>query len=387
MVYKLFLYITLIASFQAVAQPVNLQFDAVPLTEFSKAVYTDIMQSGYVIEEGLTDKKISLFANNIDDKKLPKILNDLLLPHGLHSEFNNGIYHIKKLTDSNQPYIYKPKYRTVQYLARLFKQAFPTINTNKEQQNSIPTNIQDDTGANQFAGNHDYDYFIAQAPKNKHKSIDEFLNTIDKKNTTLSIVGASYEVRTEKTTNSAIQILGEILGTVGINITGAITQGAATFNLSTMGLTAVLSLLDTDSRFKGISKPSLLVDSGETATFNAGQDVPVLTNTTIAQGQINQGVQYLNSGALLNVRPIVFDDVIQLKIKQEFSNFTRNQLSNIQSPLLNKRLIDTTLSLKEGDIIVLAGLIEERKGRNNQSLGSMPISNSTENAKLETSLS
>mgnify|MGYP006946331743 FL=1 len=230
MVYKLFLFFAILYTSTLSAKELKLHFDAVPISEFSKAVFADILESGYVLEEGLTDKKISVYTQNVNDRDIPPLINDVLFSSGLYAEKRKGVYYINKLTNNNKPFIYKPKNRPVRYLADLFRQAFPDLLVNQDRNNSVEAQtITNDQGANQFASNDNFDYFIAQAPINKHNDIDNFLQSIDKKNQTVNVIGASYEVSTNKTKASAIQIIGELLGNIGITAAGAITGGVATF--------------------------------------------------------------------------------------------------------------------------------------------------------------
>ncbi len=361
-----------------------------PISEFSKAIYGDILESGYIIDESITEKKISVYAPNITKKNINQIVNEVLNSSGLSASKVGNLYHIQDLNAGNKAFIYKPKNRPVRYIFDLLKQAYPELLVNLKRDNKIEQQgnaISNDEGINATVQKRDFDFLIIQTPKVNHSAIEKFLNVIDIKNQTVRIVGGSYEFQNTESKGSAFEVILDMFSkTIGLTVGATLEGASAILTLNGLGITSVFKALDSDSRFKSVSKPSLLVDSGEHANFNAGQDVPVLTSTTVSNGQTTQGVEYRSSGVLLDVMPTVYDDSIDVKIKQEISSFSKTQLTNIQSPTLNKRLIDTRLSLKNGDIVILAGLTEYSQNDNRQKAGIFNIFNSNEKRQAETVL-
>jgi type II secretory pathway component GspD/PulD (secretin) len=71
-----------------------------------------------------------------------------------------------------------------------------------------------------------------------------------------------------------------------------------------------------------------------------------------------QSVEYRSSGVTFSASPRIYCDRVLLKISQQLSNFAMTQTSNIDSPTLVKRALDTTIELNDGEVIVLAGLDE-----------------------------
>jgi pilus assembly protein CpaC len=128
-------------------------------------------------------------------------------------------------------------------------------------------------------------------------------------------------------------------------------------------ITALIRALDKKGLFKTLAEPNLVVKSGEKGRFLAGQKVPfVSTTTTGGIGQVSNSVQFEEIGVKLDFAPVVLKDgFINLKIDPvEVSTIdpsTPTILSQGQFPIINKRSTSTVVDLKEGDSLLLSGLI------------------------------
>ena len=121
-----------------------------------------------------------------------------------------------------------------------------------------------------------------------------------------------------------------------------------------------------NSQVNVLSKPKLVARSGGAARLQVGTDVPVITSQRAASSQdgvgqtdILQSVEYRKTGVLLTIEPIVFsDNRVDLTISQEVSTVLPNNASEISSPTISNRNLDTQLSIKDGETVVLGGLIQ-----------------------------
>ena len=99
----------------------------------------------------------------------------------------------------------------------------------------------------------------------------------------------------------------------------------------------------------------------------------MLGNVTYNGDQSVQSVNYRSSGVIFNVTPSVKQQVIDLEISQELSNFTKTDTGVDNSPTLTKRAIKTTVSVEDGDIIMIGGLAEDKNTDNKTSLSFLPF--------------
>ncbi|MFZ3175531.1 MAG: type II secretion system secretin GspD [Thiobacillus sp.] len=137
---------------------------------------------------------------------------------------------------------------------------------------------------------------------------------------------------------------------------------------------AVLNALATDSKLKIISSPHITVADNQTAKIQVGDRVPTLSQTqtvgttTTATGVISS-IQYTETGVMLAVTPRVnAGGQVTMEINQEVSNATKNEISGIDSPIIQKRTAESTVTVKSGETIILAGLIKEEKTKSTEGL-------------------
>jgi general secretion pathway protein D len=126
-----------------------------------------------------------------------------------------------------------------------------------------------------------------------------------------------------------------------------------------------------------ISSPSLMVLNNQEATINVGDQVPVQTSTlsnAIAStgtdnnntgfAQANQ-IQYKDTGVILEVTPRVNSNgMVIMDIHQTVSNAIKTTTGVTTSPTINKKEIESSVAVKDGETITLGGLIRKQDDYN-----------------------
>lgn len=141
---------------------------------------------------------------------------------------------------------------------------------------------------------------------------------------------------------------------------------------------AVLRALAEKDYAKILAEPNLVVRTGETGKFFVGTRVPVQEVTGVGSAA-TPSITFEEVGIKLNFAPEVLDtDVIRLKIDPaEVSNITRFlTFQGIVAPEIDKRSVSTSVDLKSGESLVLAGLLSEQTKRSIQKMplfGDIPI--------------
>lgn len=128
---------------------------------------------------------------------------------------------------------------------------------------------------------------------------------------------------------------------------------------------AMINLFSQDSRVAILSTPRLMVKSGESASIDVGSEVPIITSQATAPdlptnggASILQQVQYRKTGVLLELSAVVHSGQrVDLEISQEVSEATQTNTSDISSPSIFSRRLQTSLSLQDGESMLLGGLI------------------------------
>lgn len=107
--------------------------------------------------------------------------------------------------------------------------------------------------------------------------------------------------------------------------------------------------------------------------FSVGSEVPVLgAITAYNNGQPVQSVTYRPSGVILELTPTILQSGIELQLLQQVSNFVQTQTGVNGSPTLIKRELSTTVSAKDGDLILMGGLDETKHSQDGIGLSWLP---------------
>ncbi len=160
--------------------------------------------------------------------------------------------------------------------------------------------------------------------------------------------------------------------TIGV---GRITDDGVSF-------AAILSAVEGDADTNLISTPSIMTTDNEEATLNVGQEVPFVsgsfTNTGSTAGSVNPftTVNREQIGVKLAITPQINEgDSMVLEISQEISSIAQSAAGAVDL-ITNKRTVDTTVIVDDGEIIVLGGLLEDQLRESDQRvpvLGSVPL--------------
>jgi pilus assembly protein CpaC len=125
------------------------------------------------------------------------------------------------------------------------------------------------------------------------------------------------------------------------------------------GVSATLQALVTKGLAKVLAEPNLLVKSGEEGSFLAGSRIPYAVVAT-SGGIASSTIVYESVGIKLKFKPAVLENgLINLKIDPaEVSSITGTMAVN-GYPIIDTREVRTSVELKDGESLVLAGLLQE----------------------------
>ncbi len=167
---------------------------------------------------------------------------------------------------------------------------------------------------------------------------------------------------------------GSLIGT-------GITVGVGRISDSGLSFAAILRALEGAADTNIISTPSIVTTDNEEASLNVGQEVPFVTgsftNTGSTGGAVNpfQTINREQVGVKLTITPQINEgDSLLLKINQEISNIAQSAEGAVDL-ITNERIIETTVIVDDGQILVLGGLLEDVLRESDQRvpfLGSIP---------------
>ena len=175
-----------------------------------------------------------------------------------------------------------------------------------------------------------------------------------------------------------------LMGTAGgIDLSGI--DGGATVpldNPSNFILSAAISPTNTDSDSRVLSAPRIVVSHNEEGIINVSRSQPIITSS-LSSGisdslNTRSSIEFRDIGIQLTVTPLIgADGTVQMVIEQTVENVVETvTIDNNQQPVIGKREATSTISVKNGEIIVLGGLQENSETEGNSYfplVGRLPI--------------
>jgi general secretion pathway protein D len=157
------------------------------------------------------------------------------------------------------------------------------------------------------------------------------------------------------------------------------TIGIGRLSASGINFAAVLRALQSDSRTNIIATPQVVTRDNQEAKMEVAQEVPFLTgqySTTNGTGSAFQTIQREEVGTILTVTPTINEgDAVLLKLQIESSSLAGASTGAVDL-ITNKNVITTSVLIKDGNTLVLGGLIQDNVQNNDSSvplLGHIPL--------------
>ena len=162
-----------------------------------------------------------------------------------------------------------------------------------------------------------------------------------------------------------------------VNSLGSLTQGAsAAFNAEGWDFNAVIDALEEEGLVTILAEPNLTALTGETASFLAGGEFPILVPDS--NGRVT--IEFKKFGVSLAFTPTVIGETrINLHVRPEVSQLSSKNsvtLNNFVVPSLTTRRAETTVELGSGQSFAIAGLLQNNVThdiRKFPALGDIPV--------------
>lgn len=240
---------------------------------------------------------------------------------------------------------------------------------------------------------------LISAPDPLYRNLREVIDMLDQRRAQVVIESLIVEVSEDDASEFGVQWqagnLGGKGGFGGVNLggSGLVTTGKTSIDVLPKGLNIGLvngsvdipgigkvldlKVLARALKSKGgtnvLSTPNLLTLDNEAASIFVGQTIPFVTGSYVTGGGGTsnnpfQTVQREEVGLKLNVRPQISEGgTVKLDIYQEVSSLdTRASVS--AGTVTQKRAIDTSILLDDGQIMVLGGLLQDGYSQSNDAV-------------------
>lgn len=192
--------------------------------------------------------------------------------------------------------------------------------------------------------------------------------------TTTTVNGQTTVTTTDNTVSDSLaqSAVSSILGANG-GFAGAATQVGDTI------LGGIINAVKSDTTSNLLQAPSLVTLDNNPAKILVGQEIPITTGQALSNNFDNafRTVQRENVGIQLDVKPQVNSGgTIKLFLHQQVSSIAGPVSSDNSELILNKREVQTTLTVDDGQIAIIGGLLDDSERRTIEKvpfLGDIPV--------------
>lgn len=137
-----------------------------------------------------------------------------------------------------------------------------------------------------------------------------------------------------------------------------------------VGSVARLTLLQADVHYlmeegaaELLANPNLVTDSGTSASFHAGGQLPYVTSSSLGASH----VEFKPYGVIVSAQPVILaDGRIRIKVKASVSSPDQANgtvVGGLAVPALREREVASNVTLPSGATLMLAGLVQDEKER------------------------
>lgn len=131
---------------------------------------------------------------------------------------------------------------------------------------------------------------------------------------------------------------------------------------------AAINAISSLTEVQTLSSPQIVVRNNSSATVQVGDQVPIVTQSAVSvadpDAPIVNSIQFRDTGVVLSVTARIDPEgLVGLDVIQEVSSVAATTTSGIDSPTIQQRRLESSVSLFDGETVVLGGLIRSQDTR------------------------
>jgi len=234
---------------------------------------------------------------------------------------------------------------------------------------------------------------LISAPEDRMHDITQMIHFLDRRPTQVLVEAVIFEMSVEgfadlsaqfgAVLNNAVvggvefalqgrpsltSLVSSILNDPGVASPGSGGSIGIRAGNSQNGIAGLLSAIASTTSTRLLSTPSIMTLNNQEAEIVVAQNVPFVTGSFSQVGETTQPdnpfqtIERQDVGLTLNVTPqINADQTVRMVIKQEVSSLT-NTSSAAGGEITARRALSTTVLVRDGNVIMLGGLLEDGSG-------------------------
>lgn len=158
--------------------------------------------------------------------------------------------------------------------------------------------------------------------------------------------------------------LDYLFGSLGAGTGVTNSFGGGNLSLSSTEFSLLIRALQEQGKLEVLSDPQVSVNNNETAVIEVGDEISLVTGSERSDtGNVSSQVERRQTGITLDVTPsISADGFVRLEVKPEIqrvSERTTQINEDFNAPIINRRAIETIVTVRDGETVVLGGLMQK----------------------------
>lgn len=212
---------------------------------------------------------------------------------------------------------------------------------------------------------------VARGAPDELQSLGELLSMLDKPKRQVLIEATIVEVSLTDGSSLGIQwdlVQDRLSATLSDTKTGDLSSLFPGLSISYINtdIGAVVNALASTNDVEVVSSPKILVLNNETAKLQVGDQVPIITQSAVSVtdpgAPLVNSTTYRDTGVILTVTPrIRAGGMVEVDVSQEVSGVSETTTSDIDSPTISQRSIQSVLAVPDGATAVLGGLMSSTR--------------------------
>jgi type II secretory pathway component GspD/PulD (secretin) len=380
------------------SDPVSFSFSGVPLVQFAQATYRDLLHRDFVVSSELlgVGKKVTINVKGVQVDQLPSFVDQVLASQGVRSTLRGGVYYLDAATSpgpqldqvdqvSSKPGPLaasaaaprdqvkvdqvkvddpaKDELRVVEVMNRPVDFVIQAVNA------AMGVNAARPGGGSRL---------VVSAPKDRIDLVLDLVDQLDVAADQVEVSASFVEVTTNDAHTSGLSL---VAGLVSHKLNLTVDPGQGRFSIGGGRYQLVLDALAGDGRFNQVSNSRVVGDDAEHLALSVGDETPTIGSTGKDQlGNAVQNVVYRPSGVILDVTPRVLGSRrLALQVDGQVSAFQQTTTGVTGSPTLVKRQVKTSVSVADGEVLVIGGLNDTKSTRSKSGFSFLPSTWSNRN--------
>lgn len=396
----------------ASTQPITMNLTSVSLVSFAQATYKNLLGRDFVItpEALALDRRLSISIASLRAEQLPAFVEGVLADQGIVSELRDGVYYLRSMQSVARsavppqqpaalPQVIQAGYVSAPSMAPSLG-AVSNFGEYRSGSGAVPVGLAPGSDVEAYlplARSSDFLAKVVTAAFGPSSAIvagnqivltgteaqlvkmRAIVRALDQLPHMVDVSASWVEVAETGGQQQGISVAASVLGAKLGGSLGWI--GSNALSLKSTSFSLVIDALTTDGRFRQVSNSRIVGDDYEKMTLTVGDETPTIGSTgSDNSGNAVQNVVYRPSGVIVEVLPKVLGGGrVSLAIDGQISSFKATLNGVTGSPTLTKRQVKTSVTVGDGEVLLIGGLSDAQNDDRAAGLSFLPSSWSLKN--------